>query len=526
MFQKRDVKRFFMLIGLVCAASLPVSALAAPSTLYGELKPGSYNVGFRLLHLKDPTRLVRPKRDYLGTPDTKDRARPIELHIWYPAADGEGPPMTFEQYIYYADFGAPNETTRQQQREFIRRTQFPGDFSEADWQRLLNQPMLAHRNGREAAGKFPLVLGELRPLSTSITNEYLASHGYVVVMIEVNMPAGMSAALPKEESYRDLEFAYAHTRTMANVDQNFTGTLGFSAFGVAQILYAMRTQEVDAVVSLESGFFLDPGLYESAKGLPGYDVARMRVPFLDVFRLGKENAASLADFEAMRYATRYRYGVDAPGMLHADFATEGMAASTVLGLRPAEAPLLRKAFVLTNLYVLNFFNAYLKGAADSLAFLRRPPVANGAPEKLITMLEKPGIKSAPSEAEFLALINSRGLAQALAVFKEAKKSDPEALLFREATLNRIGGQLGGSQRYQEAIEIYKLCFDAYPKSSQACLNLGFAYEAIGEKQLALQAFERCLQVVEADPNQPESERQFIKNIVPRRIKALKDRQNN
>lgn len=194
--------------------------------LFGELKPGPHTVGSRVIHLKDSTRLVRPKRDYAGAVDATDRARQISLPVWYPAADTNAAPMTFEQYIYYGDFGALDDATRRQQRDVVRRTQFPGGFSDGDWQRLLATPLLARRNAREAAGNFPLVLGELRPLSTSLTNEYLASHSYFVTLVEGdNSPS----ALPQEDSYRDLEFAYAHTRTLPNVELNVTGTLGFSA---------------------------------------------------------------------------------------------------------------------------------------------------------------------------------------------------------------------------------------------------------------------------------------------------------
>jgi tetratricopeptide (TPR) repeat protein len=425
------------------------------------------------------------------------------------------------------DFGALNDGTRREQRDFARRFLFAGRFSDEVWQTLLDSPMLARRNAREFAGKFPLVLGELRPLSTSITTEYLASHGYVVVMVEgAKFQTDVSPALSKEDSYRNLEFAYAHTRTMTNVDPNLTGTLGFSAFGVAQLIYAMRTRELDAVVCLESGFFHDRNFYQSAKGTPGYDVTALRAPLLHMFRLGKEHPDSLGDFEAMRYSTRYHYQVDAPQIRHADFSTEGMAEVTMLGLRQDAAAQLRKAFELTNLYVLNFLNAHLKGDAAGLAFLQRAPVANGAPEKMITITEKVRIKAAPTEAEFLSLIQSRGLDQALALFKEAKKTDPDAALFREASLIKIGSQLGSSQRYKEAIEIYKLCLEAYPKSSQTAFNLAFAYEAVREKKLALEFFEHALQLVESDPNQTESERQFIKSTASRRIGSLKAEQPN
>ena len=47
-------------------------------------------------------------------------------------------------------------------------------------------PMLAQADAEPEKEKFPLLIGMLRPLSTSVTNEMLASNGYVVAMtIEV-----------------------------------------------------------------------------------------------------------------------------------------------------------------------------------------------------------------------------------------------------------------------------------------------------------------------------------------------------
>jgi tetratricopeptide (TPR) repeat protein len=490
--------------------------------VFGDLKPGPHAVGFRLIRLKDPTRFGRPKRDYFGKPDTSERAILINLHVWYPAADASGAPVNFEQYLYHEDFAGLTEAARRQQRDFARQYLFAGRFSDEVWRRLLDSPMLARRDAREAPGKFPLLLGILRPLSACITTEYLASHGYVVVMVEGStLPGGRpSPATSGDAPYRNLEFGYAHTRSMTNVDQNHTGTLSYSAFGTAQIIYAMRTYEVDAVVSFESAYFMD--LFDYVKGLPGYDVTAMRAPFFHVFRRGQENTASLADFEAMRYSTRYRFLADAPQIRHFSFYTEGMAECTVLGLRPEAAPLLRKTFELTNLYALNFLNAYLKGDAAGLAYLGRDPAANGAPERLITVTEKTGIKPAPTEVEFISIIDTAGLERALAVFKEAKQIDPDAALFRESTLNRVGDQLMRKQRYQEAIEIYRLSWEAYPKSSQTVYNLGSAYEGMGDKKMAVEFYERSLQLVDDDPNQTDFGRRMIRRNTPNKLSALKE----
>ena len=114
------------------------------------------------------------------------------------------------------------------------------------------------------------------------------------------------------------------------------------------------------------------------------------MPFLHTYSLPlskRENR--IGDFEAMRYSTRYRYLVDAPGIHHWDFATEGMAASAVLGNRGPDGPALQQAFEMTNRYVLQFFNAYVKHDREAVAFLRRDPQANGAAAGLVTVREYP-----------------------------------------------------------------------------------------------------------------------------------------
>jgi hypothetical protein len=51
------------------------------------------------------------------------------------------------------------------------------------------------------ATRYPLVIGALRPLSTAITNEFLASHGYVL-LISWNV-AESSGLRPGAKLFRD-----------------------------------------------------------------------------------------------------------------------------------------------------------------------------------------------------------------------------------------------------------------------------------------------------------------------------------
>ena len=79
-----------ILIPSLIAVAQQAMPTGAVPPVFGELKPGRHPVGFRLIQLKDPTRFGRPKRDYFGKPETSDRAIPINLHVWYPAADASG----------------------------------------------------------------------------------------------------------------------------------------------------------------------------------------------------------------------------------------------------------------------------------------------------------------------------------------------------------------------------------------------------------------------------------------------------
>ena len=512
-----------LLLIVFIPATLSAQTSPQTSSLFGELKPGQYGVGFTKIQLKDPTRSDLPKRDRAGKIETADRAHKIEVHIWYPAAaSASAHSMTFADYMFSHLPSSADERARQKEEADFRNFlgQF-GNISDSAWATLKETRLLAQRNATPASSRFPLIIGQLRPLSTTLTNEYLTSHGYVVAMVSGQSPQTRDGGPGLEAALRDMEFAIPELRKLPYVDPAALAVLGFSGSGFSQVLLAMRHPDIDAVCDLESAIFDDRLMWPLFRGW-GFDVTAMRVPFLHTYSVplsARENRIS--DFEKMRYSTRHHYLVDAPQIHHWDFATEGMAASSVLKLRGDNATRLRQAFETTNRYVLAFFNAYVKHDNAELAFLRKDPAANGAPAGLATIRELPAVEPAPTLDEFIALITSQGITQAIKLYETAKKVDPEADLFRETTLNQIGNQLVRNQRHKEGIEIYKLCLEAYPKSSRATYNLGYAYEAIGEKKVALEYFERCLQLVSDDPNQTDQGRQTIRTNVPERIRVLK-----
>ena len=233
-------------------------------------------------------------------------------------------------------------------------------------------------------------------------------------------PEDSGAAL--EIDYRDMEFAIPELRKRPDVHATALGALGFSGSGFSQILLAMRHPDVAAVCDLESAIFDDRVLHPLSRGW-GYGVTALRVPFLHTYSVPlskRENR--IADFEAMRYSTRYRYLVDAPGIHHWDFATEGMAASAVLRNRGANGARLQQAFETTNLYVLKFFTAYLKKDSEALAFLNRSPEANGVPAGLATVRALPAVIPAPTVDEVFAIVSTQGVGAAMQRLDDARKT--------------------------------------------------------------------------------------------------------
>jgi hypothetical protein len=473
------------------------------------------------MQLADASRPVRTSGDDAAASPAA-RARRIDVHVWYPAARGSAAePMTFADAVSeHLPVKSPAEIARRE--DGVRR--FLGEFgpvSDEAWARLKATRLLARRDVPAAAGRHPLIVGSLRALSTSVTNEFLASHGFVVAMVDGQddvEPEDSGAAL--EIDYRDMEFAIPELRKRQDVHARALGALGFSGSGFSQILLAMRHPDVAAVCDLESAIFDDRMMHPLSRGW-GYGVTALRVPFLHTYSVPlSQRENRIGDFEAMRYSTRYQYLVDAPGIHHWDFATEGMAASAVLRTRGENGLRLQQAFETTNLYVLKFFSAYLKNDPEALAFLNRTPEANGVPGGLATVRVLPAVTPAPTTDDIFAVASAQGVGAALQRLDEARKADPQSSVFEEARLNRLGYRVLRSGSAASSIPIFRKIVEWYPASSNAYDSLGEALEAAGDRREAVAVSEQGLEVLARQELTPQQRRDMAE-LLEARVKRLK-----
>ena len=114
-------------------------------------------------------------------------------------------------------------------------------------------------------------------------------------------------------------------------------------------------------------------------------------------------------------------------------------------------------------------------------------------------------KPTPASEFWTALDAPDGVAKAVALFREARQKDPKAYLFPEAVLNLAGYERLQAGATKDAVAIFQLNVEAYPQSANAQDSLGDGYLADGQKDLALAAAKKCLEMLAAD-KRPKSSR--------------------
>jgi len=112
-------------------------------------------------------------------------------------------------------------------------------------------------------------------------------------------------------------------------------------------------------------------------------------------------------------------------------------------------------------------------------------------------------------SKFWKLLNaSDGAAKAAVVFREARQRDPNAFVFPEFAVNYLGYAKLEAGNKQEALALFKLNTEAYPKSSNAQDSLSDGYLAMEQNDLALAAEQKCLELLPADQIDPGFKQQL------------------
>jgi len=79
-------------------------------------------------------------------------------------------------------------------------------------------------------------------------------------------------------------------------------------------------------------------------------------------------------------------------------------------------------------------------------------------------------------------------------YRKLKETKPEEYNFKESQLNILGYDLLKMEKVVEAIEIFKLNVESYPESFNVYDSLGEAFMINGDKELAIENYEKSLEI--------------------------------
>jgi CubicO group peptidase (beta-lactamase class C family) len=91
-------------------------------------------------------------------------------------------------------------------------------------------------------------------------------------------------------------------------------------------------------------------------------------------------------------------------------------------------------------------------------------------------------------------LRTRGLDAMIAQYKELGRSSSTKYIFNDGALNRIGYDLLERDRVSDAITVFKLNAEEYPKVANVYDSLAEAYAKAGNRQLAIENYKRSLEI--------------------------------
>ncbi len=505
----RSIVSSILLLAFVHA---PAQALAASNFSFTE-SPGEFGVGFKVVQQYDHSRAYLGKYDsFTGQPVKRQRARPVQTLIWYPARKS-GTTMRYADYL--ALIGSEDDFERTPAEQAAASASalgwlLPPKMTAAQVNEEKAQSMRAVRDAPALEQRFPVVIYAPSFNASAFENadlcEYLASHGYLVLASPSLGAHGraMTEDLEGIEAQAgDIQFLIGYAQNLANADTSHIAVVGYSWGGVSNVFAAAKDSRITALIGLDGGIrHVGKRVAEAKYVTPD----RLAIPYLSLESpppTPEEIAERHTDVsddlsKRMKYADVYE--VTFRSLVHYHFASEHLRfldrddRAVFPGTYSQEE--ISCAYNLLARYVLKFLDAESKDDKASLEFVKNIPPGMSA--KLVQIETRQSIGAPPTREAMAAELGRRGFARAGAVYGEMRKKDENFAIEPFDFMTWIG-TLQEQHRARDAVEIGKLFVELYPKMPGAYLWLAEAQLANDEKPAAVENYKQAQKL---DPSNP------------------------
>ncbi|MDC6384865.1 prolyl oligopeptidase family serine peptidase [Muricauda sp. SK9] len=473
-----------------------------------DLENGKYNVGFRHYTISDSTRTYSRIYDYTKT----TIARPISVSMWYPSGQNvEG--LEPLQVVDYFEILKKEEEWEHLPNEQLLNWFYYSNTPEN--QKHLEEKTTAYAKAEFGKGKFPLILYTPSYQASSIENfalcEYLASHGFVVM----SGPSrgtdtrwfSSNNAKEMETQARDVEFLMKEAGKSPIVDHDKMAVMGFSFGGLSNIIVQNRNDNVKAIVSLDGTERYQYGLLNQS---PFFDAQKIDVPYIHMAQKSIPEIVLKEDKIDAELNTKFQlydsisngksYRLKFHHLTHSHFSTLGVLFANRDPRQDKSDPEIMESYKWVAVYALHFLEATLKNDKKALDFIENGPSDNGVPSRLVTQtIKQPKIREFNFQ-DFNDLASSQNYENLSQLYDSIVKNHP-SFQMPEADLNTLGLQLVfNPNRSSQGIHVFKLATTLFPNSFNLYDSLAEGYLYLGDKEKAIQSFEKSLELNSQNQN--------------------------
>ncbi len=473
-----------------------------------DLNYGNYTVGFRHYTLTDSTRTYSRVYDYTN----QKIKRPIPISIWYPSKQSSSNKKPLKILDYFEILKEEEEWEHLPNEQILNWFYYANTPTN---QEHLKESVKAYAEAEFASGTFPIVVYASSYQASSIENfalcEYIASHGYIVMAspsrgTETRWFSNNNAK-EMETQARDIEFLIKEVISFPTANPNKIAVMGFSFGGLSNVIAQMRNDNIKALVSLDGTERYQYALMQKS---PFFDAKKLDVPYLhmaqkdipeSVLKEDNIDAALNTKFDLYDSISNSKvYRLKFHHLTHSYFSTLGILFAKRDKRQDKSDAEIMKSYKWVSVYTLNFLNAYLNGNKEALTFIENNPSDNGISNSLVTYSTKQPKADLFTFQDFNDLAadqHYKGLSQ---LYDSLSSKNP-SLKLPEGNLNTLGLQLVFNPNTSaQGINVFLLATKLYPNSANLFDSLAEGYLFMGNKEKAIENFEKSLQLSAQNQN--------------------------